>query len=125
MELGRGSELGKKEVHMTTAPPQGPTHTPRGAGIDLGLGVVALGRTTVLKPSSITTVPVAWITEPTLVFLLNEHAHSKKYFVIFQPARPFLLHKNEQGGHSCLIPCSFIRTCSFNRKTRVLANDIL
>ena len=56
----------------------------------------------------------------TLVFLLNEHAHSNKYFVIFQPTCPFLLHKNEQGGHSYLIPCSFIRTCSFNRKTRVV-----
>ena len=45
----------------------------------------------------------------TLVSLINEHAVTNSFMAIFQPARPFLLHKNEQGGHCYLIPCSFIR----------------
>ena len=55
----------------------------------------------------------------TLVSLLNEHAYTKYFLVIFQPARPFLLHKNKQGGCFYSVPCSFIRACSFNRDTRV------
>ena len=45
----------------------------------------------------------------TLVSLLNEHAYTKYFLVIFQPARPFLLHKNEHGVHYYLVPCSFDR----------------
>ena len=39
--------------------------------------------------------------------------------VIFHPARPFLLHTNKKGGLCYLVPCSFIRACSFVRKLRV------
>ena len=39
----------------------------------------------------------------TLVFLIREHARNKKILMIFQPARPFLLHKNEQGGKPYLV----------------------
>ena len=39
--------------------------------------------------------------------------------VFFQPACPFLPHKNEQGGHCYLVFCSFIKACWFNREIRV------
>ena len=57
---------------MTTTPPPGPTRTSWGVGSDPWLGAAALraqaasGRTPVLKPSSNSTVPVAWITEPAM-----------------------------------------------------------
>ena len=47
-----------------------------------------------------------------------------KILTIFQPARPFLLHKNEQGGHPYLVPCSLNRACSRNRETRVKVLDM-
>ena len=43
--------------------------------------------------------------------------------MIFQPAHPFLLHKNEQGGHLYLVRCSLNTTCSLNRNTRVLTYE--
>ena len=51
-----------------------------------------------------------------IIYLLSYSGVSNKRacsinenMVIFQPARPFLQHKNEQGGHCYLVPCSFIR----------------
>ena len=54
---------------MTTTLPLKPTHSPGGFGIDPRLGAAALEaqqpprRTTILKPSSNSTIPVDWITE--------------------------------------------------------------
>ena len=39
----------------------------------------------------------------TLVFLIWKHACNKIFLMIFQPARPFLLHKNKQGGKLYLV----------------------
>ena len=47
-----------------------------------------------------------------------------KILTIFQPARPFLLHKNEQGGHPYLVPCSLNRACSRNRGIRVIVSKL-
>ena len=55
-------------------------------------------------------LPITWACSPI------------KILTIFQPARPFLLHKNEQGGHPYLVPCSLNRACLRNRETRVQIN---
>ena len=52
----------------------------------------------------------------TLGFLLREYARTQKIWMIFQPASPFLLHKNKQGAHYYLVPCLFIRNTRVHLK---------
>ena len=78
---------------MTTTPPLGPTHNPWGFGIDPRLAAAALRAPAaskedshpqaILKPSSNSTVPVAWITKPIMDFRLKWNISNHQYHEYF------------------------------------------